>query len=154
MKTTTLNTIVITALITSNVLLGLFIYRSTNDDQKNRINRGNRPKEIIIEQLHFDDKQIKEYEKLIEQHRQDVRKNEADMRKYKQLLYSTLGTQDSAKANELQRLIAEVQYKLEIIHYNHFNDIRNICTSENQLQAFDSFRSGLVNLFTPPPPHR
>lgn len=106
---------------------------------------------FIIEKLHFDSVQVKQYDTLIQQHRKNIREAEQTFRELKNKLYETLNGDGSGSADSIMSRIAATQQKIEAIHYNHFAEIKKLCRPE-QLKYFDELTSELVRLFTPPPP--
>jgi len=113
------------------------------------------PKSVIIERLHFDDKQTAEYQKLIDKHRQNVTELEDQIRDAKNGLYLTLSDEKHIGKDSLENHLGLLQRKMESIHYNHFADIRRLC-KPNQLQDFNKLTQELAFFFSPgknlPPP--
>lgn len=107
-------------------------------------------KEIVIEKLNFDDKQIAEYEKLIQWHRTSINECEKDLRDLKMKLYSTLNSDEEINNDMIYIAIAGLQDSIEHIHYKHFQDIRKLCRPEQKL-LFKEFSNELLRLFGPPP---
>lgn len=114
------------------------------------------PKRLIIERLHFSTEQVAAYEALIKDHRSSVRATEDSIRIAKNSLYQTLNGNDVAKKDSLIAQINHLQKQMELIHYNHFADIRSICKPD-QLNAFNQLTHDLARFFSPgkkgsPPP--
>lgn len=110
------------------------------------------PKSIIIEKLHFDEQQIKDYENLIDGHRKSIEKSEQQIRLVKNQLYRTL--KENKKQISEDSLIAEigkVQVEIEYTNYKHFQDIKKLCKPEQQ-NAFGEFCNEITKLFAPPFP--
>ena len=85
-------------------------------------------KNIIIEKLHFDKKQIKNYESYIQQHRKAINENEITMNKLRSELYQQLKhQQDTSKVDSIISIIANQQIIAENINYNHFLEIKKLC---------------------------
>jgi periplasmic protein CpxP/Spy len=106
------------------------------------------PKNIIIEKLHFDSEQIKNYESYIAQHRKAINANEIAMNKLRGDLYLQLKhSQDTAKVDSLISIIANQQTVAEHINYNHFLEIKKLC-KPSQKEAFDNLTSEIVKLFS------
>lgn len=112
------------------------------------------PKFEIIEKLHFDEAQQKEYEKLIEWHRTNIGKADAKIREAKNELYSQLSDSvvDLKAKDSLIAVINSSQKAIEEIHFKHFQDIRELCNKE-QVKDFDKLIAELPKLFSPKP-HR
>lgn len=125
-------------------ILGLFFMLSHKPPRS--------PREVIIEKLHFDKSQVQEYEKLIEIHKEQVRKFQDETLPLKNALYGTLTseTQPEIRDSVIQKL-GEIQIKIEETHYQHFKDIQQLC-KENQRQDFDLLTKDLAGLFSMPMP--
>jgi periplasmic protein CpxP/Spy len=113
----------------------------------NRPERASRPKEIIIERLHFDNSQIAKYESLVQKHHQLVSENQTKINELKNNFYQQLyKSNDSLKIDSLARDIAELEKKAELINFRHFQDIKKICTPQ-QLPLFENLIKDLGQLF-------
>ena len=107
----------------------------------------NDPKKVIIEKLAFDKKQIVAYEKLIDQHRIDIRANDQKIIQLKKELYGLLLKRYSnQETDSLTNEIGRTQQEIERIHFDHFKDIKTICTPE-QMPNFDLLVGELDILF-------
>jgi periplasmic protein CpxP/Spy len=103
------------------------------------------PRNKIIEQLQFNDEQIKKYDVLISWHRAEIRKHETQMLELRNTLYSGLVTA-SVPNDSIVRVIATLQEQIEKVHYKHFSDIRSICTNE-QLPLFNKLLLEIAAMF-------
>ena len=111
-------TLIIGLLVFNGVLFFMFI-------KGHRRNEG--PKMFIIEKLHFDKEQIKNYESSIQKHREAIHHNEAIANKLRGNLYEQLKyQQDTSIVDSLIAVIAKQQYVAEKINYNHFLEIKNM----------------------------
>jgi periplasmic protein CpxP/Spy len=110
-----------------------------------------KPKEIIVEKLHFDSKQLADYEQLIQQHRKEITTTEDNIKSAKNELYLLLNneTVDVAKKDSLISLLSNYQKEIETIHFNHFRDIKKLCKPE-QLNDFNDLTEELSRLFSKP----
>ena len=132
--------LIIILLVILNILLVLFIFLRKPP-------RPEGPKNIIIERLHFDQRQIDEYELLIDQHRKDIQQNEEEMMILKSALYETLLNENAVEKDSLVKLIGKKQEEAEMINYNHFADIKKICKSDQQ-KDFKALVHDLGRLFS------
>ena len=116
---------------------------------------GDGPKRIIIEKLHFSEAQVMDYERLIQEHRSAIRELDANIRQTKNALYATLSDTSATGKDSLESRLGDLQRTIEKVHYNHFADIKKICTPE-QLPYFNALTKELAKLFAPgknfPPP--
>lgn len=137
----------IAALAVLNVILAMFLFF------KNPKHRGeDRPRNIIVEKLHFSKEQVAEYDKLIANHRMQIRSNQDQLNALKNKLYGQLVV-ENINPDSIFIKIAEVQRNIEKIHFDHFKDIKKLCTKD-QMQAFDSLSKELAEIFSPPRPHK
>lgn len=110
------------------------------------------PKEIIIDKLHFDANQQKEYEKLIHWHRGKIDELDSAIRETKNELYSILGeekTDNNVKTRLITRL-NQYQKQVEETHFKHFEDIKKLCKPE-QKEEFEALTEELSRIFAPGP---
>lgn len=135
-------TIMIIGLFISNGILFFMLIKGHHK-------KGDGPKNIIIDKLHFDTEQIKKYEVYIKQHRKAVHENEATMNKLRTNLFEQLKyQQDANKVDSLISVIAKQQYVAEKINYRHFLEIKSLCKPSQQ-KDFNELTSEIANLFSP-----
>jgi protein CpxP len=123
-----------------------FIYISMPNSNPNDKRR---PKDIIIEKLHFDDNQIKKYEIIIEAHRNFIDSLNKNNREIKAELYSKL-KQSHVNVKDKDSLIQIILLNHKYIeegNFMHFQDIKNLCT-KSQLEDFNSLTEVLEKLFS------
>jgi periplasmic protein CpxP/Spy len=108
------------------------------------------PKYEIIERLHFDAAQQKQYDKLIDWHQANIGETDDKIREAKNKLYSQLSkpTVDLKAKDSLIAVINLSQKKIEEIHFRHFEDIKKLC-HKDQLDDFNALSEGLARLFAP-----
>lgn len=134
-----LKLIIIGLLVSNGVLLFMLF--------KEHVRKGG-PKAIIIEKLHFDKEQIKNYETYIQQHRKAIDNNEAILNKLRSSLFEQLKyKQDTTKIDSLISKIAMQQNLAEKINYNHFLEIKRLCKPSQQ-EYFDELTTEIANLFS------
>jgi len=111
-----------------------------------------KPREIIIEKLHFDAAQQKEYDKIIQWHQGEIRRLDKNIRQTKNELYSqlmlpevTIKTKDSLIA-----VLNSYQKQVEQTHFKHFEDIKKLC-HPNQMEDFNDLTEELSRIFAPKP---
>ncbi len=106
------------------------------------------PKEVIIERLHLDKEQVGTYEVLIKAHQAAIQKEEWEMNELKSQLYGLLEQSDQSQSDSLLNEIALKQREIESIHFAHFNDLKDLCHT-NQLDDFHDLSKELLLLFSP-----
>ena len=113
------------------------------------------PREIIIDRLHFDASQQKEYDKLIAWHRKKIDSLERKMRFTKNNLYLQLlrNAPDDKLKDSLISEVSMYQKQIEETHFRHFSDIRALCHPD-QMRDFYALTGDLAQLFSKPAPHR
>jgi protein CpxP len=106
------------------------------------------PREIVIKKLHFNENQIHEYDKIIKIHQDDIRNIDDSIRTTRNELYKLLNAEtiDSSKKDSLNLKFADFQKQVEIIHFNHFLEIKKICKKE-QLAYYKSLTEELSKIF-------
>ena len=120
--------------------------------QKHRPAPRERPRNIIIESLQFDEAQIKEYDKLITEHRSAIENQEKNILSLKNQLYSSLSVdEDSLLVISLEQQLGQLQIGIEELHYEHFQQIKNLCRP-NQLDHFNELMKNISEIFSPPRP--
>lgn len=133
--------LIITGLVLINGILSFILF------QDHRRKEG--PKNIVIEKLHFDKEQIKNYEVYIQQHRHDINENETTMNTLRSSLYEEL--KHAANGPKVDSLIAKIgsqQILAEHINYNHFLEIKKIC-KQHQEKDFEELTKEISHLFSP-----
>jgi|SRR6218665_988343 len=150
MEKTKLLTLSVIGLLLLNLGTLGFLFLNGQKEHRGPHEQGLRPKDIIIEKLHFDPAQQKEYEELIDWHQQEIRKYDDNIREVKNELYQQLSLQqtDSKIKDSLTSLLADYQKQIETAHFKHFEDIKKLCRP-NQMQDFNSLTEELGRLFAP-----
>lgn len=132
--------IIAICLLISNLALVAFILLPNHRPPHN-----GGPRELIIERLHFDSAQIKEYDKLIAIHRDAIKSGNEKMGQLKNQLY--LGILQSSSPNDsLKNEIGKLQVEIEGIQLKHFEDISKLCRAE-QKEDFNNLVGELARLF-------
>ncbi len=132
----------IAGLLLSNILLGYYLFMGKGHQR-------HKPREIIIERLKFDENQIAQYDKIIQQHQKQIMEKEETIGKLKKILYLHLiNTENKATTDSLAKEIGKIQEEIEHIHYSHFEHIRELCDI-NQLEKFNDIVNELAGLFSP-----
>lgn len=148
---------VVGLLILNGCIIGFMFFRKPPRPMSRAMPSENGPKNIIIQKLHFDTQQINEYQKLIDAHQTALRELQQEMKENKNELYLTLNEENIIAKDSLENNIANIQKRIEEIHYQHFMAIKNLCKPD-QLSYFNELTNDLAKYFTPeknsPPPPR
>ncbi len=112
---------------------------------------GETPRDYVIRSLGFTADQVKKYDALIKDHhsRMQQLKHEADG--YRHALFANLNTaQPGNTADSLSTLIGNTQKTIEKVTYDHFAQVRALCT-EAQQKEFDNIIEDLTKRMSGPP---
>lgn len=112
--------------------------------------KGEGPKQIIIERLHFDVTQQKDYELLIIDHKSKTDELHEASKNLHDELFSLLKG-DTINQRESDSLILEIannQKAIEDLNFDHFNAIKKLCKGE-QVALFNELVNDLGRLFAP-----
>jgi Spy/CpxP family protein refolding chaperone len=152
MERTKLLTITIIGLLLINLATLGFLFLN-GPKPVGRPHEGRRqPKAIIIEKLHLDTNQQKEYEKLIRWHRGAIDQLDDSIRQAKNKLYSGLSESNinTKTKDSLIAVLNAYQKQVEETHFKHFEDIKKLCKPEQQ-EDFKALTEELSRIFAPRP---
>ncbi len=149
MNKTRLLTIAVLALLAINIGLLAFLFFGRPPQPSHRGPAGGQdgPSRLIIDKLHFDEKQVARYEVLIEQHQAGVKPLNEEIMKTKSKLYTTLADEATTDKDSLINRLGNLQMLMENVHYDHFLEIKKLCTPE-QLPDFKSLSGELARYFS------
>ena len=107
---------------------------------KNGINmeRPGNPGEFLETELGFNDEQSSRYKELRKEHREKADEIISETRKLKDSFFELLSQPDadSGEVTEMANEIGAKQTELDLLTFNHFKEVRAICTDE-QKKKFD-----------------
>lgn len=150
MKKTNFLKLTLIGLLLLNLSTLSFIFFKYNKSDENR--KSNKPDQLIINKLEFNNKQENSYKILIQKHRQQINIIQETILNYKNNLYTKLKNNSSSKTqiDSLITKINEQQKNIELINYNHFLDIKGIC-SQKQIPAYNELVNELTLIFSNQP---
>ena len=101
---------------------------------------------LIIEKLHFDDPQKKQFRVLIEQHVKKIKRYESTILSTKEVLYLQLSQSniDLKAKDSLINVLGNMQKKVETARFEHFKAIESICNTPQQKEAFKNLTLDLA----------
>jgi periplasmic protein CpxP/Spy len=141
---------IIAGLVLLNIIIMVFFLyvKPGKSDFHDELKKGQGPKQIIIDRLHFSESQQKQYTILVEAHRTKMFSLNEASRKMHDNLFLLLKTQPVNKvaADSIINSISNNQKELEQLNFSHFNEIRTLCTSD-QTDEFNELLSDLGKLF-------
>ena len=109
---------------------------------------------LIIEKLHFDDPQKKQFRVLIEQHVKKIKRYESTILSTKEVLYLQLSQSkiDLKAKDSLINVLGNMQKKVETARLKHFKAIKSICNTPQQKEAFKNLTLDLAQKIGEPNP--
>lgn len=105
-----------------------------------------KPQKEIIERLHFDSDQVRQYEILIEAHQASIRALNDSIRNVKSMLYLMLNAENISDKDSLIETLGSLQEGIERIHYDHFAKVKKLCRAD-QLSDFEELTTRLADFF-------
>ncbi len=140
--------------------LGIISFLYLSRPYPNQDDNRRKPKDIIIDKLHFNAPQIKKYEDIIKKYRFTIDSINTNNREVKAELYTMLKLASVNKKvkDSLIQLTLVNQKRIEEANFKHFQDIKNIC-NKSQIDDFNDLTEELEKLFSninrkPPPEFR
>ncbi len=121
--------------------------------------RGGSPRDFVIKELKFTDDQTKKYDVLVQAHQEAMRKLRHDAADLRHELFANLKNEKEGNnvADSLVRLIGNNQKEIELTTYNHFAQVRALCT-DAQKKDFDNIIGDVIKKMNggphPPPGNR
>lgn len=109
-------------------------------------------KDFLTEQLQLDSAQQRQYQLLITAHRtaaDPLRRRVGELKDSLFLLLKQSPVNEADKQAATNKIAATVQ-QLELLHINHFEQVRKLCTPAQQ-QKFDNLLSDIVRHLSMPP---
>lgn len=123
------------------VLIGFCLLRPPHMKNKNA------PKAYILNQLNLDEKQVAQYDGLIEAHQKNRRVLNAKIMALRKDLYPVaLKRGDVSKKDALLVQLNSAHQDLELLHLGHFEQLKKICRID-QREKFDVLVDELTHLF-------
>ncbi|MBK0382335.1 hypothetical protein I5M32_05115 [Pedobacter sp. SD-b] len=139
-------TIAVIGLLILNFLIIGFLFTHKPPHPPKKGSEGEGPKNIIIQKLNFDQQQIADYQKLIDDHQTKLKNLKDQIKETKQLLYQQLNTDDPTISHQLEGKLGALQTEIEQTHYQHFLEIKKLCKSD-QLKNYQELTEELAQLF-------
>lgn len=148
MEKNKLLSILVIGMVLTNIMLLIFMFGKEPHHPPRKM-----PREVIIEELGFNENQISKYDELIFAHRTQINNADMQLRTLKNNLYQLLNsnTDTTRERDSLIAAINDIQKQIEYIHFEHFKDIQNLCNDAQKIK-FEELSKNLARLFGPPPP--
>lgn len=143
-------------LVALNILLLciLVIKPFTRPEHPNDRPREEGPAKFIIEKLKFTPQQEVDFTKLKLQHQAAVRKLRNEGRLLRESFFEGLEKDSiSSDKDRIAQRIAENQKQLELVTYDHFEQVKKICSPEQKL-IFNDIIGEVLQQMAPHPMHK
>lgn len=110
------------------------------------------PKDRIIAELKFTSDQVDLFEDLVDKHRASMRDLQEKGREVRSQYFDLLKQEqpDQKLTEELSAAIATNQKEIEQVTFNHFKDVRKLCSPE-QKNKFDEIIGDILKHMVKPP---
>jgi len=114
---------------------------------------GNKVFEFLVKELQLTDSQQKQYATLRDEHHAAMEATNKHNMELRHQLFDGLHTAstDTMMVHRLTDSIAANQQKLEMITFNHFRQVRAMCSAEQQ-KKFDEVIDEALRMMNPKPP--
>ncbi len=143
--------VIIAVLLLTNIVLVSFLLLNKPSSKKGmRSDRTALIAAFLEKELGFDQQQLKQYENISDPNRTKVSAMFEALGKDKEQQFKQLATDNFSDAAILKTadLIAFRQKEIDIVLYNHFKQIRNLCTPPQQPKFDSMFYKVLSKKFT------
>lgn len=111
---------------------------------------GGGPAGFIIEQLRFTQQQEVEFNRMKRWHRDSVDALQYEGRMLREAFFAGLKSDSASPDKEnLAQQIAENQRQIELVTYDHFAEVRMLCTPEQKI-IFDKIIGEVLERMAPP----
>jgi protein CpxP len=112
------------------------------------------PAAFLIRELKLTEDQQQQFEKLKRAHHEHIEQVQDSLHELRELFFHELSVSDTRKADSLAKVIGEKQSSIERITFDHFKQVRAICTPEQQ-KRFDEVIQEALRMMGGPPggPH-
>lgn len=123
------------------VLIGFFLLKPPHG------HKNSEPRKYILKQLNLDKEQVAQYDGLIEVHQKKRRALNQQMMELRRELYPiVLKEGNLSKKDQMLVQLKSVHEKLELLHLDHFEQVKKICRADQRKQ-FDALVDELTHLF-------
>ena len=148
-KSRALVAIIIFLLLSNIAILAFFLFYSDGRKSYRGKEDRNAVSVFLQKEIGFNKQQMDEYQKLKTAHMQSIKPLFDDIRSAKESFYDLLYINNAADStiNKAAGIIGEKQMALDVQMFNHFKNIRNLCTPE-ELPKFDTLFKKVVQKMT------
>lgn len=138
-----LTVLVVLLLVANAATIGLFWFKKENKPQQ--LKGG--PAKFIIKELGLNNRQQEQYLVLVEKHQQGVRQLRDEIKEAKDDFFGLLSQPNLAEAEKQKaaKMVSAATEKLDLLTFNHFAEVRAICTAEQQ-KKFDNIIKQVIQM--------
>lgn len=131
----------------NSVLLVLLVLKKPDTARNPVVNRpqAGGPKDFLIHELNLDAAQTAKYSEMARQHHEKIQRIEADVRQLRDSMTFQLesASPDTAAITRLVKKVGADQVLLDQVTFDHFRELRSICTPEQQARFAKVIRQAL-----------
>lgn len=144
---------IILLLVIANVAsISIFWFGRIKDPERPMMPGGG-PRDYVVKELGFNTEQQKKYTEMVKSHHENAQKFQDSIRQAKDALFSLLkdpAVTEKTKQNAAAAISRQSE-NLDLLTFQHFQDVRNICT-EDQKKKFDSIIHQVLAMMGRPKP--
>lgn len=139
--------------------LNVFLLISTNKKTDVLQHPHEKPGNFIEQELGFSEDQKKQFQQLIREHQQQMRPLSDQLRDTRKAYFDILKEEtpnadnNQNKADSINRRIGQLHQELNRVNFEHFKDIRGICTP-SQIENYTKLLEKMGQRIGGPPPPR
>lgn len=121
-------------LIALNITLIVFLLIGPPNGRPFHNGKGNGPGKFLMDKLKFNESQKNEFAKLRDEHRSKIFKLQAEGKKLRDNFFSGLKSEPAEiSVDSAVNKIAQNQKEIELVTYEHFKALKNLCTPEQKI---------------------
>lgn len=140
-------TFLVGILLLTNIALVVFFVARKGGPEKQRNRGGDRSsvvREFLKDSIGFNDQQLAQYDQLRQQNRETMRPLFEDLGNAKMTYYTFVSQPNADSASQAAAaLIGEKQKALDMAFFNHFRQVRELCTPGQQTK-YDSMVQHII----------
>lgn len=112
------------------------------------------PNELIVNELKLNDTQQTRFDKMRQEHHEAMKTLDEENRHLVEQYFKliNISNPDTVLKDSIEKQISAIQFKKASITFNHFSELKKICTEE-QKKRFDTLLPRLIFMLTAPPPN-
>ena len=138
-------------LLTNIALVVFFVGKGPEKQQRRGGDRSAAVREFLKDSVGFNEQQLAQYDQLRQQNRDNMRPLFEDLGNAKMAYYKFINQPAGDSAGQAAAaLIGEKQKVLDMAFFNHFRQVRELCTPDQQVK-YDSMVQQVIRRMVAPP---